>query len=156
MKQLAFSMQRQQKNNWCWTAVATSVALFRDAGSGWTQCLLANQELGQANCCSPGACDTDWYLNRALTRTGNLRSFSSGAEALPSVQVEIDNDLPLGVRIQWRGGGGHFVTITGYDATNNLVTVCDPLEDAPVVLDYDAFVSNYDGLGSWSHSYFTQ
>jgi|SRR5215471_15625682 len=156
MKQLVFVMQRQERNNWCWSAVATSIALFRSAASGWTQCKLATAELGQGNCCAAGTCDTDWFLNRALNRTGNLRAFSSGAESLASIQSEIDSDLPLGVRIQWRGQGGHFVAITGCDTINNLVTVSDPLEDESVTLDYDRFVSSYEGIGSWSHSYFTQ
>jgi Papain-like cysteine protease AvrRpt2 len=156
MKQLTFSMQRQQRNNWCWAAVATSVSHFRDAASPWTQCELATQELSRGDCCAAGACDTDWFLDRALTRTGNLRSFSTGAESMPAIQGEVDGDLPLGVRVQWQGGGGHFVVVTGYDEVNNLVTISDPLEDAPVTLDYDSFVSRYEGIGSWSHSYFTQ
>jgi hypothetical protein len=73
---------------------------------------------------------------------------------MATIQHEVDGDLPLGVRIQWAGGGGHFVAIGGYDEANSIVTVLDPLESEPVPVDYDALTSSYDGIGSWSHSYF--
>jgi hypothetical protein len=155
MKQLAFTMEQQTQTNWCWSAVATSVAQFYDSASGWTQCTLAAVELGRDCCLAPGPCNKDWFLDSALTRTGNLQAFVGGPQTLQTIQQEVDVDRPLGARIQWSGGGGHFVVITGYDEVSSLVTVEDPLNAGPVTLDYDAFVSSYEGLGSWSHSYFT-
>ena len=45
---LDFSMHHQQQTNWCWAAVSTSVALFFNPSSGWTQCAVANGELQEA------------------------------------------------------------------------------------------------------------
>jgi hypothetical protein len=39
---LDFTMQHQQQTNWCWAAVSTSVALFYDPVSTWTQCAVAS------------------------------------------------------------------------------------------------------------------
>lgn len=156
MKQLPFGMQPQLMSNWCWSAVGTSVALFYSASSGFTQCSLASAELGGACCTDPNPCNQDWFLDSALLRVGHLQLFVAGAQLLTTVQQAIDQDQPLGVRIQWAGGGGHFVVISGYDEVAGVVTVEDPLNAGPLVVDYATFVSSYLGAGFWSHSYFTQ
>ena len=52
---LDFTMQLQTEGNWCWAATATSVAHFYRASSAWTQCLVANAELEQTDCCDSPA-----------------------------------------------------------------------------------------------------
>lgn len=42
LDEIYFSMQHQQQSNWCWAATATSVALFYQPASGWTQCQVAS------------------------------------------------------------------------------------------------------------------
>ena len=37
-KKLNFCMETQQMDCWCWLAVGTSIALFYDQNSAWTQC----------------------------------------------------------------------------------------------------------------------
>src|SRR5262249_28827267 len=64
-----FEMQQQLQSNWCWAAVASSVAKHYDQTSGWPQCEIANQELGQTCCCTNGGspdCDKPWCLDLAL------------------------------------------------------------------------------------------
>ena len=162
-KVLGFTGQTQQQSEWCWSAVSVSISLFYNAGSGWTQCSMANQELGQATCCQNGStmqCDQPWYLDKALLRTTNLNSVSSGHASFARVVSEIDQDRLLGVRIGWAGGGGHFVTIGGYDdsdAANPLVYVEDPGPGAaPAWVAYNTLVGAYQGSGTWTHSYLTQ
>jgi len=68
------------------------------------------------------------------------------------LSVEIAAGRPIGVRIQWVQGGGHFVTISGY--SDDVVEVSDPwYGDSPV--DYLTFKTRYQGIGRWSHSYRT-
>lgn len=158
-QRLNFNMQAQQQTNWCWAAVATSVALFYNPSSTWTQCTLVNAELGETTCCSNGgsaACNKPWYLDKALQRVGQLDSWSSGAMSFANVRAEIDNSRPLGVRIGWSGGGGHFVVVDGYlnDASQQ-VAIEDPWYGASD-MSYTAFSSSYQTSGSWSHSYETQ
>jgi hypothetical protein len=70
---VAFVEQQQEQINWCWAAVAVCVALHYDGGCQLCQCSLADQELGQTDCCQDGtsaACNREWSLRSALTRTG--------------------------------------------------------------------------------------
>lgn len=158
-QRLAFVMQGQQQTQWCWAANATSVAAFYDPSTTWTQCGLVNDELGQSTCCSNGgssACNKPWYLDKALQRVGHLDTWSSGAATFGDVRTEIDSGRPLGVRIGWSGGGGHFLMIDGYlDDTTHRVAVDDPWFGASDIT-YATLVSSYQGSGSWTHSYETQ
>jgi hypothetical protein len=122
---LAFTMHAQQQSNWCWAAVGTSVAQFYTPSSWPQQCDLASQELGQT-CCpagtNPSACDVPWYLDRALQRVGHLKTWANGAQPMATIQGEINGNRPLGVRIGWSSGGGHFVALSGYSSSSSGAT----------------------------------
>jgi hypothetical protein len=158
--QTGLVVQHQQQTQWCWAAVAVSISLYYNPASGWTQCDLVNAELGQTTCCVNGgstACNRPWYLDRALIRTGNLASFSSGALTFGAVRTEIDNRTPPCARIGWSGGGGHVVGIGAYLqlGASRWLTICDPWygvssQSLPI------FQSSYQGSGSWTHTYRTQ
>jgi hypothetical protein len=160
-KTLAFTIEHQQQTEWCWAAVSKSVASFFDSPPTWTQCSIANAELGQVDCCANGSspsCNCSWYLDRALSRVKHLRSMSTGSSGKPTIENEVDQNLPIGARIGWSGGGGHFVAIYGYDdsdATKLLIVIGDPWYGVSIV-DFDVFVSDYLGSGAWTHSYFIQ
>jgi len=154
---IPFTLQHQNEMQWCWAAVTASVAAYYQ-NLGWTQCNLANNQFGQTTCCTNGsstACNEPWYLDRALGRVGNLANFTAGALSLTQIQSEIDAGRPIGVRIGWPGGGGHFVTITGY-SDQNVINVQDPWY-APqgAAVDYRTFRFVYQGSGQWTHTYQT-
>lgn len=158
---LGFVMQHQIQTNWCWAAVSVSTSLFYNAGSGWTTCLLVNQELGQTDCCYNGGnsrCNKLWYLQRALQRTGNLDYWAVGVIAFFEIQQKINGVRPLAVRIGWNGGGGHFVIIDGYDDTDGrqMLSVKDPWYGDSYNYSYYSFSNNYQGSGHWTHSFFTK
>jgi hypothetical protein len=160
-RSLGFEMQHQLQSNWCWAAVSTSVSRFYNAAGAWTQCSLANAELGETACCADGstaACNRDWYLDRALSRVGNLQSWSGAPAPLSEVEHEVNAGRPLGVRIGWEGGGGHFVVLAGYDDPGTgpgLLRVEDPWY-GPSRMAYSAFRNAYQGTGSWTHTYHTR
>jgi Papain-like cysteine protease AvrRpt2 len=158
---LSFTMQHQLQTNWCWAAVSTSVSHYYDSSSTWTQCAVANAELGQTTCCANGgssACNQSWYLDKALARTGNFVSWSGPAD-FSSVDTEIDAGRPVGVRIGWSGGGGHFVVIAGYDeallARTDYVAIADPWYGSSDVA-WDTFKTSYQGSGTWTHTFYTK
>ena len=67
-KQLPFFMEEQTQSNWCWAATATSVSHFYWMQSYWTQCLVANAQLNQTNCCtSPAPCNVPSTLNSPIS-----------------------------------------------------------------------------------------
>src|ERR1017187_4330517 len=160
-RSLAFNMQLQTQSNWCWAATSTSVSLFYWSASGRTQCKVAGAELNLTTCCNspvPGACNVPWYLDKALTRTHNFVSIVSSTVSFDQVKAEIDAGRPVGVRIGWSGGGGHFVAIYGY---TRILGVADYFDiDDPIYgkshLTVSDFSSNYQGSGSWTHTYFTK
>jgi hypothetical protein len=158
-KNLPFDMQAQTQSNWCWAATATSVSHFYWLFSHWTQCSVANAELGRGDCCSgtaPGPCNVPWYLDRALTRTNNFVNII-GPATFAQVRAEIDAGRPVGARIGWSGGGGHFMVIYGYSkfAGIDYFDIDDPIYGKSHLAVAD-FTSNYQGSGSWTHTYFTK
>jgi hypothetical protein len=158
---LAFTMFPQEQSNWCWSAVALSVSQFYNAASTWmSQCQVASSGLG-VGCCPSGSnlgnCDVPWYLDRALTLTNNYNTNAAAPATVPQIQAEIAGVRPLGVRIGWSNGGGHFLCVTGWSTVAGVdyVTVEDPIY-AQSTLPYSSFCSNYQGSGAWTHSYWTQ
>jgi hypothetical protein len=162
-------VEHQQQTQWCWAAVSNSVSHFYDAGSTWTQCSIVNAELGQSTCCTNGsssACNKSWYLDKALTRVGCLLTWASGTLSFATVKSLINGGRPPCARQGWSGGGGHFMAVACYfegilgllarsGSTAKRLRISDPWYGDSVV-DYDVFVSGYQGTGSWTHSYRTQ
>jgi len=158
-KHLAFNMQHQTQSNWCWAATSTSVSHFYWFLSTWTQCKVANAELGHSDCCSspvPSPCNVPWYLDRALTRTNNFVSIT-GPATFTQIRTEIDAGRPVGARIGWSGGGGHFMVIYGYTLLLGVeyLDIDDPIYGKSHIT-LDEFSHNYQGSGSWTHTYFTK
>jgi hypothetical protein len=152
---LPFTVQHQLQSQWCWAAVTSSVANYYK-NPAWTQCRIVNDRLGQTVCCGQGssaACNRPWYLDQALSRVGDLENYIASPLSLAQIRTEIDAGRPVGVRIGWRNGGGHFVAIGGYSG-QNIVDVHDPYWGYSSV-DYMTFRTNYRGLGMWTHSYRT-
>lgn len=156
---LDFDMELQTQTNWCWAATATSVSHYFWSWSTWTQCRVANGELGRSDCCSatvPGACNVPWFLDRALDRTDNFVSMS-GVASFETVRAEIDAGRPVGARVGWSGGGGHFMVIYGYSVHggDQYFDIDDPIYGKSRLTVSD-FTSNYQGSGSWTHTYITK
>lgn len=155
---LDFTMQHQQQTNWCWAAVATSVSLFYDPASTWTQCAVANAELGRDDCCGAGAggaCNVYGFLGSSLTTVGHFDHSTGSTSTFAEVQTEIDGGRPLCARTAWSGGGAHFLAIIGYRILGDMLAVDDPWYGKSDV-SYATFGSSYQGSGSWTHSYFTR
>jgi len=157
--QLDFIMEHQQQTNWCWAATSTSVALYYNAASGWTQCSVANTELTRTDCCSTGAsgpCNVSNVLNHPLSVVGHLDRMIPASTSFVDVQATIDVGRPLALRVAWTGGGAHFLVIDGYDAHGGQwVSVDDPIYGPADVL-YTTMLSGYQGAGTWTTSYLTR
>jgi hypothetical protein len=163
------TVEHQQQTQWCWAAVSNSVSHFYNAASTWSQCTIVNAELAQTTCCTNGssaACNQSWFLERALTRVGCLLSMASGTLTFATIKSLINSGRPPCARQGWSGGGGHFMAIVCYfegllgllggaGSTAKRLRISDPWYGDSVV-DYDVFVSGYQGTGSWTHSYRTQ
>jgi hypothetical protein len=158
---LDFGMQHQLHSNWCWAAVATSVALFYDPNSQWTQCGVVNRTKGKRGCCGKGVsrdCNSIGHLQKTLQLVGHGRrpSYHRGKILFSRAWQEIDAGRPIGVRTQWRGSKiGHVLAIIGYHRGLELLTVADPHYGRSHV-HYRVFCRDYRGSGEWTRSYYTK
>jgi len=117
---LNFTVQPQQETNWCWAAVATSIAHYYNSASTVTQCEVANEQLGRTDCCQNPAsknCNVYGYLDQALSYVGHLDSKQGSAATYAAVSAAIDAGTPPCIRVAWSGGGAHFIGIYGIEPT---------------------------------------
>ena len=162
-KTLVFDMQHQLQDNWCWAAVSTSISIYFDENSGWTQCKMVNQALEETTCCNANSASTDtcnrqWYLHKALEKTGNLSQLERGAQTFEKIANEIREGRPLGCLIKWDDGegGGHFVIISGVDEEEQTLDILDPWNGPTDDLPYNVFAKKYRGDGLWTYSFYTK
>jgi hypothetical protein len=83
----------------------------------------------------------------------------SSTISFSKVKSEIDAGRPVGARIGWSGGGGHFVCIYGYieilGGIAEFFDIDDPIYGKSTLRVAD-FTSKYQTTGSWTHTYFTK
>jgi hypothetical protein len=160
-RRLPLRMQRQRHSNWCWAAVATSVARFYRPDVKWTQCEVANEQLGSKICCRKGArgkCNKVGHLKYSLRTVEHARRPIEIKRAVPfsKVREEIDADNPVCVRTVWRGSQmGHFLAIVGHLRECELLTIADPFFGSSY-WHYRAFREDYRHSGQWKNSYYTK
>jgi Papain-like cysteine protease AvrRpt2 len=160
-QQLPFTMERQIQTNWCWAATSSSVSAYFDNGSSWSQCNVADATLSRRDCCGDGAngaCNVPYYLDDALTSTGNFDRFSNGTEPFGVVTNEIGSGRPLCIRVGWRNGGGHFLCIIGCGQAASgaqYFHLADPIYGTSQV-PTSTLDGSYQSSGTWSHTYFVR
>ena len=148
--QLNFSMQHQEEDYWCWAAVGASVSEFINQLTT-AQCEVAALCLNPKTCCTNRKyCDEPWYLEYALSAKDNYSYDQAGVISLSQIQNEIDNGMPVCVRIDYSGNVGHFICIAGYES--DLLTIYDPLQ-VRRRMTYKELLYGYDS-GHWNWTYF--
>lgn len=156
---LPFLMQFQTQSNWCWAANAASISVFYNGGSTVTQCIVASMCLNRTDCCNGNvpACNVPYYLDRALKIVGSFKQLINQPVGLPVIKSEIEGRCVVGARIGWQGGGGHFVTLFGYNdlTPNGFVYVADPIYGASYT-SLANFTSSYLNAGRWTDTYLTK
>ena len=154
----AFTVPRQEQDNWCWAAVSVGVDTCY-GGRNWTQCTLAGIALG-LGCCGtpmPNGCDVPYYLDRSLTSVGRYDRYVKGSALYSTVQTEVGARRALCCRIQW-SVGGHFVAISDWSIDTNgteWVGVQDP-DNGYNFQTLSEFTNSYRSAGIWSDTYFTR
>lgn len=151
---------RQEQTNWCWCATTLGVHKLFNSADTTTQCQAANRILGRTDACgnpSDQAINKPYLLDQAFAAFGHLRAPIVGTPLSPGqIDAEMLTGKPVGTRIGWSGGGGHFMVVEGYlaDATPR-VAINDPIFGRSDI-DYSLYVTSYQGTGSWTHSYLIQ
>ncbi len=158
---MAFTMEHQEKQEWCWNAVTVSVEHYFDPHSPLNQEDLAKKELG-------GPFNKPFFIQDALQNLHLLNGTTEASLSFADVKKQLDQNLPVCAHIQWAGSDlSHYVLITGYKVQPggpNLVYVSDPyLREGNVwIWDYDAFSFAYSpkyapfAEGTWVESFLIQ
>ncbi|MEU4980824.1 papain-like cysteine protease family protein [Streptomyces sp. NPDC021969] len=151
-RRLNISMQAQQLSNWCWAATGDTVAEYY--GHDYSQNQFCNLAFGRAvNSSCPNWQATLGNDQRAFDSMGiNPGRYVSGYLNYDTITREIDADRPVMSRIQWQSGGGHMLTVYGYDVSENWVYWGDPWPSSNRYnwASYSYYVNN--GSFFWTHS----
>jgi hypothetical protein len=154
----AFTIQKQQQSEWCWSAVAVTLDKYFNPASTLTQCQLADEVVtngaGQKACQNPAGSNKPAELKLAIQKVNRLRLSVPEPLSFDQLCQEIDAGRPVAVAIEWESGGGHAVIVTGYQVLPSgacLVHVEDPLNPSSTV-DFDEFANRYYGDGVWTET----
>jgi hypothetical protein len=157
---LPFTMEPQELSRWCWAAVAVSMAQFYRTGK-WRQRDVAGRVFGVAG---PGSNENlspsqQWNQNRTLDQallvTGCFSHWSPGKPDFERIVTELESGRPMGIRIEWRRGGAHYVAIFGYDGPRREIWVADPKYGVSQQ-SFDRFPHDYQsGGGVWTETFWT-
>jgi len=149
-------LKRQERSRWCWAAVATSVDAAYGRKPSPQQCHLASAVL-RRSCCS-GGCNTDYWLDRALEQVQRYDRKVARPLDANELRSELAANRPVTLLVTWRGGGGHFVIVTGIrgEPTSAEVEVADP--DGKIVrrISLSRLRASYRDLGQWRVTYYTK
>lgn len=171
---LNFTMQTQQMDCWCWLAVGTSIALYYNKESGWTQCECLNTAVPNLNgvCCAinnpelKATCDiTGFLVNQkveigsfvtlGLVEKNDLKAYEKGFFPFETIRNSIDKGIVLAVNVitnekhqypngVW-GNFSHFIAIIGYEIINNI----------PYVITADPMYLGHKGVNESVMTYAT-
>ena len=157
-----FQIQTQEKLNWCWAAVAATVARYFSE-SKFEQCDIAKKVLMiQSDDCPDSTDkaasfgDTLDILNKMLPRQLNNKALLGQPLRFDEIKAQIDSGRPVCVRIEWDGDdGAHVVMISGYSSSKSgqqWLDISDPYyEDSTVT--YENFKDAYLDAGKWTDTY---
>jgi hypothetical protein len=158
-----FPIQEQQYSNWCWAAVAASVASHY-SGAIVKQCEIAEEELAREVCCDPNGSNAAEFnvtnvLGSPLNRRGCLQRCGRHKRAKrDEIIEELRQKRPICVRTVWPDGGAHFVVIVGCwtEAEHTWLILDDPFW-GPSEYCYDGFADHYELPGGrWVDTYYTR
>ncbi len=154
---VAFSIQQQLQDQWCWAAVAVSVSRFYDPNrSPWSQCSLAQEVLQISGCCPKNAaCNKPAALDAALSSTQNLNAPVSGTIPVDQIVQELQAGRPVAAGVDF-DGTDHFVVISAASTSPATLQICDPEHGTIAPCGYDDFCNKYLGSWSWVSTYYTQ
>jgi hypothetical protein len=130
--------------------VATWRSQYRGAAAPPSQCAIVQDELNSSTCANQPA-----YTNQVVVGAQALgfsqATFSQGSFSAANSLAQLENVGPYIAQILWFSGGGHYVVVKGTNVTTSSIEVNDPVY-GNMWVDYNKFLSNYEGSGSWQYT----
>jgi len=161
---ISFTMQTQEMDLWCWAAAASSVAFYFDPEGYRLQKEIVAATHGFDLDLEP---DSDWDvegpLSEALAFVGCFSTSESKPIGFRQALRELELGRPIIGHIDWGGGQGHAIAISGCridSAGGRYLTVKDPAvgshiwaREQPMEWVLDDYC---DMDGKWVASYFVK
>lgn len=159
---LTYQTQIQLLDDWCWAAVASSIAFRYNNASPWTQSALAGALLD--NSCSvidknnagnaPSVCHQRLELEKALAHTQNFAWLLQRQLSFSELTDQLNKGFPVCCQIYWSAyNQSHFVTIYGYDGSDAVIG--DP-DYGACSIDFNLLAGTGYRTGKWIRTYGTQ
>ncbi|KZB82958.1 papain-like cysteine protease family protein [Amycolatopsis regifaucium] len=123
-KQLNYTQQVQQYNQWCWAADGSSIERSQGGTASQAQFCAAGKGTSAGYCPNQAAQIPE--IVRGFRGTGFSAQDAGGPIGFASVVSQIDSGILNLTGIYWTSGGGHAEVIYGYDSTNQSIMVGDP------------------------------
>jgi hypothetical protein len=159
MPQIRYLYEQQWKSQWCWCAVAVSVARTYVPALSLTQGNLAALILGDVACDTrdPDLCNSPHELDDALTFVDHFNGIAMPLN-ITDIAKELEASRPVCAKVIWNDsiGGSHFVAISGCDVGTGAITVEDPLFGHTPTINLFQFAEAYRGVGTWNLTYLTK
>lgn len=165
---LDFTIQPQDKDQWCWAAVTSSICDFYGDQQSHTQCELANRFLAPVLLPGEDPCQNDaddsnipFALDLALNQMHHLVQPTRGRISFQELDQQISqNQSPVPIRIMFSDGfTAHFVVVFGCvtdSSGNQMVKVADPGDGSVVSVPFSALGDDFKPGASWDQTYFTK
>ncbi|ANN18733.1 hypothetical protein SD37_25975 [Amycolatopsis orientalis] len=123
-KQLNYTQQVQQYNQWCWAADGSSIEKALGGTASQAQFCAAGKGTSAGYC--PNQAAQIYEIVRGFRGTGFSAQDAGGPIGFSSVVSQIDAGILNLTGIYWTSGGGHAEVIYGYDSANQSIMVGDP------------------------------
>ena len=97
-------------------------------------------------------------LDEPLRQLNHLQDVLDGHIAPSSLEEQLEQRQPVGVRISWpdQPGAGHVLVISGYDQYTGTAMLEDPKYGRKQHYSYELLIDQYITNGYWSFTYLTQ
>ncbi|UMO99750.1 papain-like cysteine protease family protein [Amycolatopsis sp. EV170708-02-1] len=123
-KQLNYTQQVQQYDQWCWAADGSSIERSMGGTASQAQFCAAGKGTSAGYC--PNQPAQIYEIVRGFRGTGFSAQDAGGPIGFSSVVSQIDAGILNLTGIYWTSGGGHAEVIYGYDSANQSIMVGDP------------------------------
>jgi len=159
---IPFDVEKQERELWCWVAVALSLAKYYSAsGASKYPCQVVDEVLPRAiGCCGDGdkpACNGEATLEKALTHVGVAHNAAPTPAVLADVQPKIEDRRLLCLRVKWANNQrGHFAVISGWRDNPASLWIEDPAGYTDFVELAQLRNGRYRNWGcTWTDTHFT-
>ncbi|WP_020665138.1 papain-like cysteine protease family protein [Amycolatopsis benzoatilytica] len=141
-KQLDYSQQVQQNDEWCWAADGSSIEQSQGGSASQEDFCAAGKGTASGSCPNEAAQISE--IVQGFQGTGFSAQDANGPISYASIQNQVDSGILNLTGIYWTSGGGHAEVIYGYDSSNNSIMVGDPWPTYQryQTWDYDQYQSN--------------